>query len=78
MDLNNGYNRNYKCFTFSAKKELEELTEIPNKIRFFVEAAPNTRILKLVNLQKFYDDVKPLKGNKFIVTDNNGNKFQIR
>jgi len=58
------------------KKELEELTEIPNKIRFLVEAAPNMNS-KIATLQKFYDNVEPLEGNNFIVTDNNGNKFQL-
>ena len=33
------------------KKELEELTEIPNKIRFLVEAAPNMNS-KIATLQK--------------------------
>ena len=58
------------------KKELTELTEVPNKIRFLVEAAPNINS-KVATLQKFYDDVQVLEGNNFIVTDRDGNRFQL-
>jgi len=58
------------------KKELEQLNEVPNKIRFLVEAAPNMAS-KVATLEKFYDEVIPLEGNNFIVTDKNGNKYQL-
>jgi len=58
------------------KKELESLNEVPNKVRFLVEAAPNMAS-KVATLEKFYDNVVPLEGNNFIVTDSDGNKFQL-
>ena len=58
------------------KKELETLTEVPNKIRFLVEAAPNMAS-KIATLEKFYANVQPLEGNNFIVTDEDGNRFQL-
>ena len=58
------------------KRELTELTEVPNKVRFLVEAAPNINS-KVATLQKFYDDVQVLEGNNFIVTDRDGNRFQL-
>ena len=58
------------------KKELLQLEEVPNKIRFLVEAAPNMAS-KVATLEKFYTDVEPLEGNNFIVTDKNGNRFQL-
>lgn len=58
------------------KKELVTLEEVPNKVRFLVEAAPNMAS-KVATLQKFYVDVKPLEGNNFIVTDKDGNRFQL-
>ena len=58
------------------KKELLQLTEVPNKIRFLVEAAPNMAS-KVATLKKFYADVQPLEGNNFIVTDEDGNRFQL-
>ncbi len=58
------------------KKELVTLEEVPNKVRFLVEAAPNLAS-KVATLQKFYVDVKPLEGNNFIVTDKDGNRFQL-
>jgi hypothetical protein len=58
------------------KKELLQLTEVPNKIRFLVEAAPNMAS-KVATLKKFYTDVQPLEGNNFIVTDEDGNRFQL-
>ena len=58
------------------KKELTTLEEVPNKVRFLVEAAPNMAS-KVATLQKFYVDVKPLEGNNFIVTDKDGNRFQL-
>ena len=38
------------------KTEIEGLDEIPNKIRFLVEAAPNLNS-KIATLQKFYNNV---------------------
>ena len=58
------------------KKELQTLTEVPNKIRFLVEAAPNMAS-KIATLEKFYANVQPLEGNNFIVTDEDGNRFQL-
>ena len=58
------------------KKELLQLEEVPNKIRFLVEAAPNMAS-KVATLEKFYTNVEPLEGNNFIVTDKNGNRFQL-
>ena len=58
------------------KKELITLEEVPNKVRFLVEAAPNMAS-KVATLQKFYTDVQPLEGNNFIVTDKDGNRFQL-
>jgi hypothetical protein len=57
------------------KKELLSIPEIPNKVRFLVEASPNIRS-KIATLEKFYDKVEPLEGNNFIVTDRDGNRFQ--
>ena len=56
------------------KKELVTLEEVPNKVRFLVEAAPNMAS-KVATLQKFYVDVKPLEGNNFIVTDKDDRCF---
>ena len=58
------------------KKKLEGLTEIPNKVRFLVEAAPNIES-KVATLEKFYDNVQVLEGNNFIVTDSDGNQYQL-
>jgi len=58
------------------KKELLSIPEIPNKVRFLVEASPNIRS-KIATLEKFYDKVEPLEGNNFIVTDKEGNRFQL-
>ena len=58
------------------KKELITLEEVPNKVRFLVEAAPNMAS-KVATLQKFYTNVQPLEGNNFIVTDKDGNRFQL-
>ena len=43
------------------KKELVTLEEVPNKVRFLVEAAPNLAS-KVATLQKFYVDVKTFRG----------------
>ena len=58
------------------KKELLAIPEVPNKVRFLVEAAPNMAS-KVATLEKFYDKVEPLQGNNFIVTDKDGNRFQL-
>jgi hypothetical protein len=58
------------------KKELLELNEVPNKIRFLVEAAPNMAS-KVATLEKFYTKVEPLQGNNFIVTDEKGDRYQL-
>ena len=76
MDLNNGNYRNNNSSSKRSKKELLQLTEVPNKIRFLVEAAPNMAS-KVATLKKFYTDVQPLEGNNFIVTDEDGNRFQL-
>ena len=44
-------------------KESESLNEIPNKIRFLVEAAPNMES-KVATLEKFYDKVEMQKSLK--------------
>ena len=57
------------------KRELLQLTEVPNKLDF-LEAAPNMAS-KVATLKKFYADIQPLEGNNFIVTDEDGNRFQL-
>ena len=51
-------------------KEAENLNEIPNKIRFLVEGAPNIES-KIATLEKFYDKVEmhPTQKGNFIVTE---------
>jgi hypothetical protein len=57
---------------------LDNLPEIPNKIRFLVEGSPNMES-KIATLQKFYPEVEidTTQSNNFLVTDNKGNKFQL-
>ena len=57
---------------------LDDLPEIPNKIRFLVEGSPNMES-KISTLQKFYPEVEidTTQSNNFLVTDNKGNKFQL-
>ena len=57
---------------------LNETPEIPNKIRFLVEASPNMES-KIATLQKFYPSVEvdTNQSNNFIVTDNDGKQFQL-
>jgi hypothetical protein len=57
---------------------LDNLPEIPNKIRFLVEGSPNMES-KISTLQKFYPEVEidTTQSNNFLVTDNKGNKFQL-
>ena len=59
-------------------KESENLPEIPNKIRFLVEAAPNMES-KVATLEKFYDKVEmhPTQKGNFIVTDETGEQFIV-
>ena len=58
--------------------ESENLKEIPNKIRFLVEGAPNQES-KVATLQKFYDKVElhPTQNGNFIVTDETGEQFIV-
>ena len=57
---------------------LDDLPEIPNKIRFLVEGSPNMES-KIETLKKFYPEVEidTTQSNNFLVTDNKGNKFQL-
>ena len=57
---------------------LDDLPEIPNKIRFLVEGSPNMES-KIATLKKFYPEVEidTTQSNNFLVTDNKGNKFQL-
>ena len=59
-------------------KESENLPEIPNKIRFLVEAAPNMES-KVATLEKFYDKVEmhPTQKGNFIVTDEKGEQLIV-
>jgi len=58
--------------------ESENLKEIPNKLRFLVEGAPNIES-KVATLQKFYDKVEmhPTQKGNFIVTDETGEQFIV-
>ena len=58
--------------------ESENLKEIPNKLRFLVEGAPNVES-KVATLQKFYDKVEmhPTQKGNFIVTDETGEQFIV-
>ena len=58
--------------------ESENLKEIPNKIRFLVEGAPNQES-KVATLKKFYDKVElhPTQNGNFIVTDETGEQFIV-
>ena len=55
-----------------------EMKEVPNKIRFLVEAAPNKES-KIATLQKFYDNVSeaPDNPNNFIVSNTGGENFIV-
>ena len=57
---------------------LDNLPEIPNKIRFLVEGSPNMES-KIATLKKFYPQVEidTTQSNNFILTDDKGNKFQL-
>jgi hypothetical protein len=57
---------------------LDETPEIPNKIRFLVEASPNLES-KIATLKKFYPDVQvdTNQSNNFFVKDSNGKQYQL-
>ena len=59
-------------------KESENLNEIPNKIRFLVEAAPNMES-KVATLEKFYNKVEmhPTQKGNFIVTNEEGEQLVV-
>ena len=59
-------------------QRIQSLEEIPNKIRFLVEASPNMES-KIATLKKFYPQVEidTTQSNNFILTDDKGNKFQL-
>lgn len=59
-------------------EKTKTLEEIPNKIRFLVEASPNLES-KIATLKKFYPDVQvdTTQSNNFIVTNKEGNQFQL-
>jgi len=58
--------------------EAENLNEIPNKIRFLVEGAPNVES-KIATLEKFYDKIEmhPTQKGNFIVTNEDGEKLVV-
>ena len=58
--------------------ESENLNEIPNKIRFLVEGAPNVES-KIATLEKFYDKIEmhPTQKGNFIVTNEDGEKLVV-
>jgi hypothetical protein len=58
------------------RKEVVGLDEIPNKIRFLVEAAPNLNS-KIATLQKFYPSVDIAEDGNFLVQDKDGTKYQL-
>lgn len=51
---------------------MDSYQEVPLKIRFLVEGAPN-EASKVATLKKFYKEVKPLEDNNYLVTDEKGN-----
>ena len=53
------------------RKEVVGLDEVPNKIRFLVEAAPNLNS-KITTLQKFYPSVEIAEDGNFLVQDKHG------
>ena len=59
-------------------ERIQSLEEIPNKIRFLVEASPNMES-KIATLKKFYPQVEidTTESNNFIVTDKDGKQFQL-
>ena len=58
--------------------EAENLNEIPNKIRFLVEGAPNVES-KIATLEKFYDKIEmhPTQKGNFIVSNEDGEKLVV-
>ena len=50
------------------KTEIEGLDEVPNKVRFLVEAAPNLNS-KIATLKKFYPQVEVAPNGNFLVED---------
>lgn len=58
------------------KTEIEGLDEVPNKIRFLVEAAPNLNS-KIATLQKFYSNVEVAPSGNFLVQDKDGTQYQL-
>ena len=58
------------------KTEIEGLDEVPNKIRFLVEAAPNLNS-KIATLQKFYPQVEIAEDGNFLVQDKDGTQYQL-
>ena len=59
-------------------ERIQSLEEIPNKIRFLVEASPNMES-KISTLKKFYPQVEidTTQSNNFIVTDKDGNSLFV-
>jgi len=58
------------------RKEVVGLDEVPNKIRFLVEAAPNLNS-KIATLQKFYPSVEIAEDGNFLVQDKDGTQYQL-
>ena len=58
------------------RKEVVGLDEVPNKIRFLVEAAPNLNS-KITTLQKFYPSVEIAEDGNFLVQDKDGTQYQL-
>ena len=58
------------------RKEVVGLDEVPNKIRFLVEAAPNLNS-KIATLQKFYPSVEMAEDGNFLVQDKDGTQYQL-
>ena len=54
------------------KIKMDSYEEVPLKIRYLVEGAPN-EASKVATLKKFYKEVKPLEDNNYLVTDEKGN-----
>jgi hypothetical protein len=58
------------------KTEIEGLDEVPNKVRFLVEAAPNLNS-KIATLKKFYPQVEVAPNGNFLVEDKDGTQYQL-
>jgi hypothetical protein len=58
------------------KTEIEGLDEVPNKVRFLVEAAPNLNS-KIATLKKFYPQVEVAQNGNFLVEDKDGTQYQL-